>query len=131
MNASHADYRNDATYSMKSRISFKSGVLKALRNTSLLLLACSGAAFGQIYPKGEWDRCGKNLHPTPTSNFCVSAQKELEEGRFGHKSSEHKIKDCDGESIGLTLQSTQTRDNSSMKNPLIDNNKSEVACNIR
>ena len=98
MNASHEDYRNDATCSMRSRISFKSGVFKVLQNTSLLLLACSGAAFGQIYPKGEWDRCGKNLHPTPTSNFCVSVPNELEKGSFGYMWAKNDIKGYAGES---------------------------------
>lgn len=46
----------------------------------------------QIYPKGNWDRCGKSLHPTPTSNYCVSVPKELKKGSFGYMQAKHDIK---------------------------------------
>ena len=79
-------------------MSFKSKVFTILQNTSLLLMACSSGAFAQIYPQGKWDRCGKNLHPTPTSNFCVSVPKELEKGSFGYMWAKHDIKGYAGKS---------------------------------
>ena len=79
-------------------MSFKIRAFAALKNTALLLLACSSGAYAQIYPKGEWDRCGKNLHPTPTSNFCVSVPKELEKGSFGYMWAKHEIKGYAGKS---------------------------------
>ena len=79
-------------------MSLKSTVFAVLQNTSLLLLACSSGAYAQNYPKGERDRCGKNLHPNPTSNFCVSVPKELEKGSFGYMWAKHEIKGFAGKS---------------------------------
>ena len=53
----------------------------------------------QIYPSGRWDRCGKNLHPTATSTYCVSVPKELEKGSFGYMQARHDIKGYAGRDI--------------------------------
>ena len=53
----------------------------------------------QIYPSGRWDRCGKNLHPTATSTYCVSVPEELEKGSFGYMQARHDIKGYAGRDI--------------------------------
>ena len=53
----------------------------------------------QIYPSGRWDLCGKNLHPTATSTYCVTVPKELEKGSFGYMQARHDIKGYAGRDI--------------------------------
>ena len=70
-------------------------MLNAILGTFFIALPLQG----QIYTSGRWDRCGKNLHPTATSTYCVSVPSELEKGSFGYMRAKLDIKGYTGRDL--------------------------------